>query len=197
VKDIKKPEDYPYSSYEAYRRSKKDDLVSKEVLLELFGGGKDKAMGQYRTFVEAGMEEDLENPEKKIYGGMILGGTQFIKEALRRLKSEYIGKREISHRRSLKSAEMADEIMNAVAGGYETSVEEITEGRDREMRNVAIYLLKKHTGMANRDIGERCGGLTYSAVTKACRKLEGQMGKIRSLRTSVGRIERKLSQFKG
>lgn len=165
--------------------------------MELVGGGEDMARRRYRAFVEAGMGRELENPAEKVYGGMILGGTEFIKETLRKLKEEYLSKPEISHRRTLQLVETADEIMAAVAGRYETSVEEIMAGRQREARNVAIYLLKQHTGMTNRAIGERCGRLTYSAVTKACGMLEGQMEKNRRLRTVVGRIERNLSRFKG
>jgi putative transposase len=194
---VKKPEEYPHSSYKTYLSAKKDDLVSREVLLGLVGGGKDRAGRRYRSFVEAGMGRELENPGKKVYGGMILGGTEFIKGTLRKLKEEYSGKPEISHRRTLKSAEMGDEIMAAVAVGYETSVEQVTAGQQREVRDVAIYLLKKHTGMANRSIGERCGGITYSAVTKVCGRLEGEMERNRRLRTLIGRIERDISRFKG
>jgi chromosomal replication initiation ATPase DnaA len=92
---------------------------------------------------------------------------------------------------------MTDEIIAAVAGRYETAVEEIMAGRQREARNAAIYLLKRHTGMTNRAIGEQCGRVTYSAVTKACGKLEGEMEKNRRLRTLVRGIERELSRFKG
>lgn len=194
---VSKPEDYPRSSYHAYFSGKRDDLVNTEVLLEVVGGGKDKARRRYRAFVEAGLGLELDNPTEKVYGGMILGKTEFIKETLLKLKEECMGKLEISHRRTLKSAELGDEIMAAVAGRYQTSVEEITTGRPREARNVAVYLLKKHTSMSNRAIGEQCGGLTYSAVTKVCGRLEGEMEKSRRLRTIVGRIEGDLSHFKG
>ena len=194
---VAKPEDYAHSSYHAYLSGKKDDLVSTEALFELVGGGKDKARSRYRAFVEAGTGRELENPTAKIYGGMILGGAKFIKETLRKLKEEYLGKPEISHRRTLKSAEMADEIMSAVGGRYKISGEGSAAGRQREARNVAIYLLKKHTGMTNRATGERCGGLTYSAITKACGKLEGEMAKNRRLQTLVARVEKDLSRFKG
>ena len=60
-----------------------------------------------------------------------------------------------------------------------------------------IYLLKRHTGMANRAIGEQFAGLSYSAVTKSCRSLEEGMGKNRRLRTIIGRIDRELSHVKG
>ena len=44
-----KPEDYPFSSYRAYLKPTKDDLVSTEALLDLVGGGKDRARRRYRT----------------------------------------------------------------------------------------------------------------------------------------------------
>lgn len=194
---VSKPEDYLHSSYQAYFSGKSDALVNTEALLEVVGGGKDKARRRYRAFVEAGMGLELDNPMDEVYGGMILGRTEFIKETLLKLKEEYLGKPEISYRRTFKSAEIGDEIMDAVAGRCQTSVEEITAGRLREARNIAIYLLKKHTAMTNRAIGERCGGLTYSAVTKTCGRLEREMKKSRRLRALVGRIEGDLSRFKG
>jgi REP-associated tyrosine transposase len=194
---VLKPEEYPYSSYRAYMKQQKDDLVSTEVVLQLVGGGEDKAQRRYRAFVEAGIGRELENPTKDVYGGMILGGTQFVKETLRKLKDEYLGKTEISHRRTLKSAEMSDEIMEKVARRYQISTEEILEGSHREARKVAVYLLKKHTGMANRTIGERFRGLGYSAVTKIHRRLEEAMRKNRRLRSLVSSVEQDMSHVKG
>jgi putative transposase len=194
---VRAAEDYPYSSYRLYLSGGGDNLVSTEVVLQLVGGGKADARKQYRAFVEAGMDREPENPTKNLYGGLILGGTEFIKEMLRKLKVEYLGKTEISHRRFLKSAGMHDEIMALVAEKYQVSEEDVLEGRRREAKKVAIYLLKKHTGMANRAIGEQFGGLSYSAVAKTCGRLEEEMGKKRRLRTLISRMEKELSHVKG
>lgn len=194
---VRKPEDYPYSSYGVYLSGKGDHLVSTEVVLELVGGGKAQARKRYRAFVEAAMGREMENPTEKVYGGMILGGTEFIKETRRKLKEEYLGKAEISHRRILRSVGMGDEIVSLVAGRYKVAVQDIVEGRQREARKVTIYLLKKHTGMTNGEIAEQFGGVSYSAVTKTYRRLEEEMGKNRRLRTLIGRIDRELSHVNG
>lgn len=194
---VRKPEDYPYSSYCVYLSGKGDHVISTGMALELVGGGKAQAGKRYRAFVEAAMDREMEDPTEKVYGGMILGGTAFVKETLRKLKEEYLGKAEISHRRVLKSAGMAGEIVSLVGGRYKVTVEDIVEGRQREARKAAIYLLKKHTGMTNGEIAEQFGGLSYSAVTKTCQRLEEEMGKNRRLRSVIGRIDRELSHVKG
>src|SRR3990172_4154613 len=70
---VAKPEDYPHSSYHAYLSGKRDDLVNTEALLEVVGGGKDKARTRYRAFVGAGMGLELDNPTEEVYGGGGLG----------------------------------------------------------------------------------------------------------------------------
>jgi chromosomal replication initiation ATPase DnaA len=62
-------------------------------------------------------------------------------------------------------------------------------GRHPEAKKVAIYLLKKHTGMTNGEIGKRFGGLSYSAVSKICRRLEDEMESIRKLRSLLRGME--------
>jgi hypothetical protein len=101
LRTLQKPEDYPHSSYRLYLSGKGDNLVSPEVVVQLVGGGKSDGSKRYRSFVESGMNRGLENPAAESYGGLILGGTEFIKDTLRKLKAEHLGKAEISHRFSL------------------------------------------------------------------------------------------------
>ena len=62
-----------------------------------------------------------------------------------------------------------------------------------ESRNIAIYLMKKFTGMTNRQIGELFGDLSYSAVAKAHQTLSTKLKKDRSLRKRVQEITSNLS----
>lgn len=58
---------------------------------------------------------DLENPLSKVYGGSILGETSFIEQALNTLKEGVVTRKEISHRKVLKSAFKSDVVINAVS----------------------------------------------------------------------------------
>jgi chromosomal replication initiation ATPase DnaA len=74
--------------------------------------------------------------------------------------------------------------------------EELTRIRG-EPRKLTIYLLKKYTGMPNRQIGEFFGGLSYSAVAKLRERFSAEMKKDRSLREQLERITGELSNVKG
>jgi REP element-mobilizing transposase RayT len=103
AKLVQKPEDYTYSSYQAYISGKRNGLITTGLVLGLVGSGKPDSRGRYRAFVEAGVGLEIENPADKVYGGMILGSADFINEALGKLKEGYDSKPEISHRRALRT----------------------------------------------------------------------------------------------
>ncbi len=192
AKIVKMPEEYDYSSYRAYISNKGSDLVTTELVLSMAGG-----VRRYRTFVEAWVDRELESPTAKIYGGLIMGKPQFIREALRKLKEGYEGKAEISHRRTLRTADSADDIIALVARSCQMTDNDIRQGWQPEAKKIAIYLLKKYTGLTNGEIGKQFGGLSYSAVAKAFIRLQEEMTRNRKLRTMIERIEKHMSNVKG
>ena len=60
-------------------------------------------------------------------------------------------------------------------------------------RKVAIYLLKRFTGLTNPEIGKKFA-ITFSAVSKAAKDIEVLMGKDKRVRRKVEAI---ISSFKG
>ena len=78
---VDRPEGYPYSSYRAYIDPGEKTFVSRELILGMATGPEN-----YRRYVESALTEELPNPSKNIYGGMILGSKGFIKETIGRLK---------------------------------------------------------------------------------------------------------------
>ena len=122
---------------------------------------------RYKDFVREGIGSKLANPLKGVYGGMILGGKRFIKEMLRRLDEGSLAKKEFSYKRSFVSSVFAEDIQDCLSSSLEQSWEEIVRGRSKGHRNLAIYLFKQHTGLTNKQMGSICGGMSYSAVSKA------------------------------
>ncbi|GBE33485.1 chromosomal replication initiator protein DnaA [bacterium BMS3Bbin05] len=90
-----------------------------------------------------------------------------------------------------------DEIIELVAKQYGITPEEILDGGNREARKAAIYLIKKHTEVTNREIGEQFGGVSYSAVSKVMERAEREMEANRNMRRRITRMNRKMSQVKG
>jgi chromosomal replication initiation ATPase DnaA len=61
---------------------------------------------------------------------------------------------------------------------------------------MAIYLIKRHTPVMNRQIGELFQGLTYSGVSKANHRFSLRMSEDRDLRKTVEKITRSVSNVK-
>jgi len=57
------------------------------------------------------------------------------------------------------------DILMALCGYFDIPREQLLE-KNSGHRKLVIYLLKGHTALTNRQIGQMFGGLTYSAVSK-------------------------------
>lgn len=194
---VEKPQEYPYSSYKAYVSKDRNEIVTQELILEMISRHREDAKKKYKTYVESAIGKEIENPLKNVYGGMILGSTGFIKDILKKLKKEVLRKGEISHRRALRAIYEADEILNVISDYFKTSPDEIRETRMPEVKKIAIYLMKRHTGATNREIGEKMGGLSNAAVAKIYQRLRKEIEADRKLRKTVTKVERKMSYVKG
>ena len=189
---VVKPEDYPYSSYCAYVSRGKDELIHRDLILGMISGDGRGGRRGYRDFVERVLGEELEDPLKSVYGGIVLGGSRFIKEVLGRVKERLFEGEGIAQSRELQSAWGREAVVGAVCRHFNLSAEVLFQDRGL-VRKVGIYLLKRHTGMTNRQIGELFGDLSYSAVAKTSARFSGQLSTDRSLRRTVKQITAKMS----
>ena len=189
AKMVDSPEKYRWSSYHGYRRRNGDGYIDKDQVKNTL----DMTESQYRQFVFDGIGKKVA-PFEKLYAGFILGGVKFVKETLGDLK-EQVESKEFSYRKALRVNIDEDEILRAVAKTYKRSTEEIRRMKNRPLpeRKIAIYLLKRFTGLTNPEIGERFG-ITFSAVSKAAKDAVELIEKDQLVRRNVGQI---ISSFKG
>jgi chromosomal replication initiation ATPase DnaA len=143
------------------------------------------------------MGEELVSPLRKVYGGVILGSKQFIRDALERVKFERVKSPEVSHRKAMRSALGAQEIISACCEHFGVAREEITQNRRSEARKACVYLIKRHTCASNREIGQLFGSLTYSAVAKIAATVSKRLESDKYLREQIKGLEAKYSFFKG
>ncbi|NVL90057.1 MAG: transposase [Desulfobacterales bacterium] len=197
AKMVEKPEDYPYSSYRAYISKAKEDLVYRDLILGMVSNTKKDALYRYKKFVDRAIGAELEDPLKSVYGGMILGGTGFIKEALSKLREEDLHREDISHRRELIAAYRLEEVIDSICVYFDIPRDELPGNKNREYRNIAIYLLRKHTGLTNKQVGQLVGNISYSAVSKAYQRFSEKLKKDKVLKKKVGKIVSNLSNVKG
>jgi REP element-mobilizing transposase RayT len=196
AKMVAKPGEYKHSSYNAYVSRKGEDIVYRDLIIEMISNQRESGVKRYREFVEAGLRSEIENPLKNIYGGMILGSSQFIKEVLGRLKDGLLMREDISHKRELKRTIGAEEIIDVATRHFKMSKEEMMAGRNGK-RNIIIYLIKKYTGMTNREAGRIVGGMNSSAVGKMNQRFCGRLNGDGGLRKEVDRIEKQMSDVGG
>lgn len=191
-----KPEDYPHSTYRSYITKAEDDIVYHDLIMGMISKDRKEAAIRYREFVEQAIGEQLENPLENVYGGMILGGQGFIKEALSKLKEEILHREDISHRRELRTALRSEDVVVALTKHFNISRDEVFTNKN-EYRDIAIYLMKKNTGLTNRQIGNLFGDISYSAVAKAYQRFSAKLTRDRSLRKEVQGVMANLSHVKG
>ena len=187
AKMVENPEEYSYSSYAAYISKRKDPIVTTDFVLGLIFCQYGRAREEYKTFVESAVGNDIDNPMKDVYGGMIIGRVAFIKEILKNIKEDYYEKREVSGRRALKAIYEKDDILAAVSKYFSVALEDITKYEFSEARKIAIYLMKEKTGLTNHEIGEVLGGLSSSAIAKAYQRFRKNLTGNRKLRRRVSK----------
>ncbi len=197
AKMIESPELYTHSSYGSYISNCKEEIVTHDMILGMLTGDEESARQRYKAYVECGLGEESKSPMANVYGGMILGGNGFIREALGRLQGEKVEGDEVAHRKALRACANTEEILAAVCGHYGVSFEMFAEDKRSEARKAGVYLLKKFSGATNKEIGELFGGLSYSAVTKIAQTFSIQMAENKELQGRIRKIVGLFSVFKG
>jgi putative transposase len=192
-----KPEDYFYSSYGYFTAAAGDNLVNTRTILGMVSSNPDMAREKYISFVESAMGEEIESPFKKVYGGIILGNVNFIKDVLGKIENEQLEKEETSNRRSLRASRLPEEVVSAICSHYGITPEEISSAGHSDARKICLYLLKKHTSAANREIGEMLGGMGATAVAKAYQRFTDDLATDPRLKQGLNELRLVMSCVKG
>jgi hypothetical protein len=161
----------------------------------MISGDRRRAAQKYRRYVEEGIKNENRNPLRSIYGGAILGSGEFIQELLEkgRVNSK---NEEISCRRQLRARKGIEELIIDVSSYFNVPPKGVLE-RKGVMRDMAIYFGKRYTGLTNREIGERFGGLSYSGVTRVSQRFQEKLAKNRILKRQVEELDDRISNVKG
>jgi len=167
AKLVKKPEDYPFSSYRIYLSSKNGAFVYRDQILGMITKDQRKATKKYKEFVDSDIGTKIAMNFDHLYGGIILGKEEFIKDTLEKLKDKKFHKMKgISHIKEFEEKEDPREILDHLAAHFRKPSGEIIQKDKKEMRDIGIYLLKKYTGLTNREIGQQFAHLNDFTVAK-------------------------------
>ena len=193
AKMVKNPEDYRWSSYNAYvGRKRKDRYIDKEEIRKYLG----MESKNYRFFVLNGMltgekEDDI---FRDVYGGFLLGKAQFIKEKLKELKTQAESDK-ISYSKELHLGIEPGVIIEEVARRFKKNPQDLIDSKKRPAieKQAAIYLIRRHTGLTNGEIG-KIFKMKAQAVSKAGIKIERLVKENGKIRNQVNKL---ISIFEG
>jgi hypothetical protein len=192
---VRTPGEYEYSSYRAFISNDTLPIVSANTILGMLADDPVTAKELYRIFVENPIAGEKENPFRNLYGGMILGSERFVREVLGNVENIQLETEQISNRKELRKVPLPRELLAAVSSHFGSTPEAITEEQRNVARKAFVYLVKKHFGYSNREIGELLGCSSVSAATKICQAFERQMQGNSELRGQMKALEEKISTF--
>jgi REP element-mobilizing transposase RayT len=161
AKMVKNPGQWKWSSYRATAGLEKaEKWVETDWLLGQFGKSVKQAQKAYRTFVAEGVGKK-ESPWEDLYSRLYLGRKDFLE------KVHEVGQKhkDLDVPKYQKQVVKEDpiKIIAKVAKAYgEKQNELLVAGkRGSEARDVAIYLLKRESGLSLKEIGKKMGvGMT-------------------------------------
>nr|WP_320048346.1 transposase [uncultured Desulfuromonas sp.] len=185
-----RPEEYPHSSYGSYIGQGADDLVCRKEVLALLTDERTKAADKYREYVESALDQETVSPLEKLYGGFVLGRERFVREILQRLSADQVEREDVSYRKSLQVGHRVEDIIQRVCAHHVCSPQDLNKKEYRHAQDMAIYLLKRQTAAANREIGEMFDGLSYSAVAKICQRFGKRLQDHRGLSLALEELSR-------
>jgi putative transposase len=181
---VKRPVDYPWTSYSAFMDQKSEtSLVNKEDTLLYFSKRRNRAVKAYREFVEADERKD-ENPFTAMEAGLLLGTGPFRAKVLGLIERMKVDE-EIVQAKRLRKRISIGAVIKACQSYYGKNRESLVDRvKGSEARQVAIYLTKILTGEKGKEIG-RCFGIKGPAVSDAIKRLEGRLEKESQLRETI------------
>jgi len=174
---VDRPEKYKWSSYPGYIRKKQElPWVEYAWVLSQFGSDKVSGRHKYRAFVIKGLQQPKQNPFAELYGQVILGSKEFIEKIKESVRESELDK-EIVERKRLTDYVAPEEILAVVTKYFQTSMKVLRnqKSRNNTAKKVAIYLIKRYSGLNNNEIGKLFGGVHYSAISKTSTRLEVEM----------------------
>ena len=180
---------YKWSSYRGYAGiAKQKAFVREDLVFGELGDCRtthaDKI--KYRGFVEEGLLREVKNPFEQVRWQSLLGDEAFVRQMRDALQSKREQARELAGARHVLQPAQPTELIDRVAQHYRITREALLEQRLRgsDASNVAMWLLRKQSGLSLREIGSLFGGMDYGAVSERIRRVNRDQAKEKRLRRS-------------
>lgn len=188
-KRLKELREFRWSSYRGYGGYEKiPEWLDSGILLRRAGKEGEDASKCYREAVEGrirqGMDESIGLRTK---WGLILGGERFARKVRGHLK---VG-RENSRRRELSRWLGFEEIVKIVERLKKAKWDEFKDKRGDTGRDLVLWAGRRFGGMTLKELGEKTGGMDYSAVAVSVIRLVEKSKDDRALRKWMKHVAEK------
>jgi len=152
---------------------KRRDFVTYTTVLDYMGGDNRKGRQQYRQFITWGIEHEIENPLGIGKGHGIVGEADFIEWIKEKFLSKEASKREQPALRQLRKEFDPEELIDHFAHLVSKDKEEICQRGKRSLeRTMLMEFLYRSCQITQPEIGRLVGGVDYSAVSQARKRLQ-------------------------
>lgn len=190
AKLVKKAEHFKWSSYQSYFSEDKPYWLTTECTLNYFGNGMQKQ--KYKTFIEEGVDAEINQFYKKIKNIPILGTDAFTKTVTEKYLKEQHKIDDIPEHKILIDSNHVtiENIISCIAKFYHICASEIYAKKrgSRIPRIVAMYLAHTVGQHHLSQISLHFTDVTVSGVSRACKCLQELIRKNSELRFEVENI---------
>lgn len=176
---VARPEEYEWSSYRQYIGLAKAPAWLRTGFI-LGGSSSPDAERAYRQFVTDALDQEYENPLKRVVAATIVGSAEFVRKVSRQHLTDG----------------QTDRNVPAVRPTVETigTIEKELRAAESLTRNVCIFFCHRYSGARLREIGERFG-LSDAAVAQASRRLRVTSERDATVREMLNRVNGKLGLY--
>lgn len=190
---VNRLDDYAWSSHRGYISTRREwNWLYKDFVLDMLELKKSRQRRAYRTFVALkDNKEILQFFQRKNLPAM-LGKDWFVDK----IKKKHF--KEKQHKEIPESKWLAPDVITikqAVCRAYGEKPERLFKskrGKTNEARNVAVYLIRKHTGEKLERIGKEFNIPNYSTISSVLAKVASDLKKNKKLRELIEVIEKQV-----
>jgi hypothetical protein len=196
AKMVSAPAEYKWSSYSAFiGEIKVPQFLEINWLLSNFGKRKKEAKRNYKDFVEGVDIKTLENPNRMVTEGFILGDSDFVNWIKGNFLSGRQDEKEIPQLKKLKPRVPLETVANAVCEEFGCNQEQIiTKGRKKnKAREVAIFIARDMTGITCKDLGEYFGGVSGALITMMHNRIADESKRNKRLKGRIDNITNQIN----
>lgn len=180
-------------------KKNRKDFVYYTTILDYFDITGGKSSRGYKKFLAEGIAKDIPSPLEKGKGTGIVGEKYFIEQIKQLFEKDRKGKK--SHReqpafRQLEKTWMPEDLIDSYLKLVQKTREELTlKGKQSPDRAILMELLYRFCKITQPEIGKLLGGVDYSAVSQARKRLNIKMENDQGLKKKFSALQSKLRKM--